>query len=102
MLKITKTESTAGNVILHLEGKLVGAWVNMLKSYSSTVGEEGRRLTLEMTGVSFADRNGISLLRNLEESGVELAGCSPLIVEELNRRAPRILDRMKAHPPEGD
>ena len=60
MLKITKTESSGGDVVLHLEGKLIGAWVNVLKSYSFlTVREKGHRLTLEMTEVSFADRTGI-------------------------------------------
>lgn len=104
MLKITKTESLPGDVLLHLEGKLIGAWVNVLKSYSSTIREKGHRLTLEMTEVSFADRTGISLLWTLAESGVVLAGCSPLILEELIRiqRSPRILDRMKANLPEDD
>jgi anti-anti-sigma regulatory factor len=102
MLKITKTESSPGDVILHLEGKLIGAWVNVLKSYSSTVRGKRLRLTLEMTKVSFADRTGISLLCTLEESGVVLTGCSPLIVEELIRRSPRIFDRMRANLPEDD
>jgi hypothetical protein len=102
MLKITETESSPGEVILHLEGKLIGAWVNVLNSYSSIVREKGHRLTLEMTEVSFADRTGISLLCTLEESGVVVAGCSPLIVEELIRRSPGILDRMQANPPEAD
>jgi anti-anti-sigma regulatory factor len=100
MLKITKTESSPGDVIFHLEGKLIGAWVNVLKSYSSTVRERGHRLTLEMRQVSFADRTGISLLCTLKESGVVVVGCSPLIIEELIRRSPQILDRTKANPPE--
>jgi RNA polymerase sigma-70 factor, ECF subfamily len=93
MLKITKIESSAGEVILHLEGRLIGAWVNVLKSYCSTVREKGQPLTLEMREVSFADRTGISLLCALEKSGVVLAGCSPLIAEELHWRSPRTSDR---------
>jgi anti-anti-sigma regulatory factor len=84
MLRITPIASK-GAVILRLEGKLIGPWVNELKSYCQTVREGGSPLSLEMTEVSFADRSGLALLRGLKESGVELADCPPLISEELER-----------------
>jgi anti-anti-sigma regulatory factor len=84
MLRITRIEPTAGKAILRLEGKLIGPWVNELKDYCEIVRREGRQLSLEMAEVSFADRAGIALLRDLEGSGVELAGCPPFISEELN------------------
>lgn len=85
MLRITRIEPSARDVILRLEGKLIGPWANELKSHCEIVREEGRHFLLEMTEVSFADRAGIALLRLLKESGIELAGCPPLISEELNR-----------------
>lgn len=85
MLRITGIEPSARDVILRLEGKLIGPWVNELKSNCAIVREERRQLLLEMAEVSFVDRSGIALLRVLQESGVELAGCLPLISEELNR-----------------
>jgi hypothetical protein len=69
MLKITRIAPSAGKVILRLEGKLIGPWVNELKSYCEIVRREGRQLLLQMTEVSFADRAGIALLRGLEASG---------------------------------
>jgi len=84
MLRITAIESKGG-VILRLEGKLIGPWVNELKSYCRNVREKGRLLSLELTEVSFADRTGLALLRGLRESGVELASCPPFISEELKR-----------------
>lgn len=85
MLRITRIEPSARDVILRLEGKLIGPWVNELKTHCEIVREEGRHLLLEMTEVSFADRAGIALLRVLKKSGIELAGCPPLISEVLNR-----------------
>jgi hypothetical protein len=86
MLRISRTESSAGDVILRLEGKLIGPWVNELKSCCAIVFDEGRRLSLDLTDVLFADRAGLALLRTLQESDVELAGCPALISEELHRR----------------
>jgi hypothetical protein len=86
MLRISRIESSAGDVILRLEGKLIGSWVNELKSCCAIVSDEGRRLSLDMTDVLFADRTGLALLRTLQESDVVLAGCPALISEELHRR----------------
>jgi ABC-type transporter Mla MlaB component len=86
MLRISRIDSSAGDVILRLEGKLIGPWVNELKSCCAIVCKEGRRLSLDLTDVLFADRTGVALLRALQESEVVLAGCPPLISEELNRR----------------
>jgi anti-anti-sigma regulatory factor len=85
MLRITKTESSVGGSVLRVEGKLVGPWVNELRSYCSIVRGTRNPLKLEMTEVSFVDRAGIALLRDLEESGIGLVGCSAFITEELNR-----------------
>jgi hypothetical protein len=86
MLRISRIESYAGEVILRLEGKLIGPWVNELKSCCAIISKEGLRLSLDMTDVSFADRKGVALLRALQKSEVVLEGCPPLISEELNRR----------------
>jgi hypothetical protein len=85
MLRISRIDSSTGDVILRLEGKLIGPWVNELKSCCAIVGNEGRRLSLDMTDVLFADRRGLTLLRALQESNVALTGCTPLLSEELRR-----------------
>jgi hypothetical protein len=86
MLRISRIESSAGDVILRLEGKLIGPWVSELKSCCAIVCQEGHRLSLDMTDVLFADRTGLALLRTLQESDVVLTDCPALISEELDRR----------------
>jgi hypothetical protein len=85
MLRISRIDSSTGDVILRLEGKLIGPWVNELKSCCAIVDNEGRRFSLDMTDVLFADRMGLALLRALQESNVALTGCTPLLSEELRR-----------------
>jgi ABC-type transporter Mla MlaB component len=85
MLRISRIESSAGDVILRLEGKLIGPWVNELKSCCAVVCKEGRRLSLDMTDVLFVDRRGLALLRSLQESNVALTCCTPLLSDELSR-----------------
>jgi hypothetical protein len=85
MLRISRIESSTGDVILRLEGKLIGPWVNELKSCCAIVCNEGRRLSLDMTDVLYTDWRGLALLRTLQESNVALAGCTPFLSEELSR-----------------
>jgi ABC-type transporter Mla MlaB component len=78
MLRISRIESSAGDVILRLEGKLIGPWVNELKSCCAVVCKEGRRLSLDMTDVLFVDRRGLALLRSLQESNVVVLHFFPM------------------------
>jgi hypothetical protein len=83
MLRISRIESSSGKVILRLEGKLIGLWVDELRSCCAAVFNNGDQLSLDMTDVLFADGKGLVLLRALRESNVGLAGCSPLLAEQL-------------------
>lgn len=83
MLRITRIESLKGKVILRLEGKLVGPWVDELKYCYEAERNNKRQLLLDLADLRFADYNGLALLRVVRESGVELAGCSPLLEEQL-------------------
>ena len=74
-----------GEVILRLEGSLIGPWVNELRSCCAAVDNNGRQLSLDLTEVLFADSEGLALLRTLRRSNVGLAGCSPFLTEQLNR-----------------
>jgi hypothetical protein len=85
MLRISKIESSPGEVILRLEGSLIGLWVNELRTCCDAVRNDGHQLSLDLTEVLFADSKGLALLRTLRKSNVGLAGCSPLLAEQLNR-----------------
>jgi anti-anti-sigma regulatory factor len=43
----------------------------------------GARLTIDLSDVSFVDRDGIELFRSLRKHRVALANCSPFVAEQL-------------------
>ena len=87
MLRISRIESSSGEVVLRLEGSLIGPWVDELRSSCAAVCNNERQLSLDLTEVLFADSKGLALLRTLRlrRSNVGLAGCSPFLTEQLNR-----------------
>ena len=85
MLRISRIESLSGEVVLRLEGSLIGPWVDELRRSCAAVCNNGRQLSLDLTEVLFADSKGLALLRTLRRSNVGLVGCSPFLTEQLNR-----------------
>lgn len=73
MLRITQ-EGDAGTMSLKLEGRLEGAWVDVLRKawHEVTAGLGGRALTIDVGAVSFADREGRALLLAIERDGAIL------------------------------
>lgn len=64
--------------LLALDGKLLGPWVEELRSVIATLPGDGAvRLNLE--NLIFADAAGIELLQTAQRNGIQLAGASPLI-----------------------
>ena len=93
MLRISTTESN----VLRLEGRLAGQWIELLEEVC-----KGRKfgkdkiLTLDLSGVTFASKEGIFLLQSLQDQGVECVFCSPFLKELLNctlRESPLSVDR---------
>lgn len=83
MLRITKRSRSerAGSPerqAIVLEGRLVGPWVEELGRIlgESTVGPH---LTLDLCGLAFVDSDGVSLLRALRASGVQIVGSSDFV-----------------------
>ena len=86
MLRIS--EPTANHATtLKLEGRLVGPWVSQLREICEVHLAQERRLKLDFTDVTYADRSGVSLLLDLRVRGVELVNCSPFLIEELKAGA---------------
>ena len=77
MLRITR-EGDAGSPLLKLEGRLDGAWVEVLrKAWEESVASlGGRRVTIDLGAMSFADRDGRELLLELQKKGAALARVS--------------------------
>ena len=44
---------------------------------------KGKRLTLDLSDVSFVDRDGVALLRSLKRTDVQLRNCSPFVALQL-------------------
>lgn len=68
---------------LRLEGHLGGPWVDELRRSCDRVFSRGKRLTLNLSEVSFIDRDGVALLRALKRREVEVRDCSPFVELQL-------------------
>jgi len=79
MLRITISTNDQGATSLLLEGRLVGAWVAELER--SIMGEPTQAPAhLELDGLTFADSEGVRLLRELRGRGVDLRGASSFML----------------------
>ena len=76
MLRITQPSESSSALIV--EGQLVGPWVDEFRRITFDAGVvAGARLDLRH--VSFADAEGIALLRQLRAAGARLEGCSEFL-----------------------
>jgi hypothetical protein len=76
------------SVTLKLEGRVIGPWVAELKMACERHLSERRAVKLDVADVSFADRSGTTLLRDLRSKGVRFLNCSPFLEEELKSTNP--------------
>ena len=83
MLRIVESELPSDGVVARLEGQMRGPWVDEVRTYCERLLEDGRVLTLDVEDVSFLDRDGVSLLRQLTARGVRLVNRSPFLAELL-------------------
>ena len=89
MLRISPVESAGTCLILRLEGRVAGPWVEELCRIceSSLTGHPGLRL--DLTDVSYIDVGGLSVLTRLQSRGVQLMNCSPFVEEQLKATVTR-------------
>jgi hypothetical protein len=83
MFRISVERFSNHHETLHVEGHLVGPWVEQLQLSCEQVIGGSKRLTLDLTAVSFADRDGIVLLRELKARDVALINCSPFLAHQI-------------------
>jgi anti-anti-sigma regulatory factor len=83
MLKISQIKPPNHVITLRLEGRVIGPWVEELRSECERLLESGAAVLLNLEGVTFVDRSGVALLQRLRQRGVDLRGCSPFVEEEL-------------------
>jgi hypothetical protein len=75
MLRIT-TDKSADALVLRLEGRLEGPWVAVLaRSFRSALPRlRGRRLCVDLNGLTFVDAKGKARLAEMYAQGAELLG----------------------------
>jgi hypothetical protein len=88
MLKITLNDS-AEALCFRLEGRLSGAWVGELRRcWLAAQPTPGRKTTLDLGEVDYADAAGQALIAEMHRQGVILRAVTPLmrgLIEEIER-----------------
>jgi hypothetical protein len=83
MLKIVRNDPTSDSIVLRLEGKVIGPWVEEVRRISEKILVSGRSLTFDLSEVTFVDREGIELFRALREQQAMLLNSSVFVAELL-------------------
>lgn len=84
MLRISVVDSTDLAVRLRVEGRLTGRAVKELReSCELHAPEAGKRLILDLADVSFADADGIELLKGLKSRNVAFVNLVPFLALQL-------------------
>lgn len=91
MLKIT-TQQETGALRLILEGRLAGLWLNELEqSWDSIKDTMPVRHIVDLTGVTYIEDQGLTLLKRMWHDGAEfiVSGCcnKPLVERITNSRS---------------
>lgn len=85
MLRIMEENVTNSSMTLRLDGRLVNQWIDVLRSSCEQAFQNESRLILDLAGVSFADFEGVKLLRQLEQQQVTFVNCSPFLREQMKQ-----------------
>ena len=81
MLRLTRTTRLPHDVILLLEGQIVAEWVELLEAECLTLLQTDQNVLLDLSRVSYLDRRGARLLRDLAARSVKLINCPPLVAD---------------------
>lgn len=87
MLRVTPISTRQHGRCLKVEGRLVGAWVQVLRVEIEQSRVQDVELEVDLAGVEFADSEALSLLLEVAERGVKLVDCSPLLTSLLESKA---------------
>ena len=79
MLRITQQPEGPRETRLVLEGRLAGAWVGELRRVAAECASERRRIALDLSRLTFADADGVALLRELLGDAARLDRASPFV-----------------------
>ena len=83
MLRINRDFVNEQRVVLTLEGRIAGAWADLLEDECRHWIERGNRVELDLSEVVYIARAGLDALRRLGAAGVRVTACSPLLASVL-------------------
>lgn len=86
MMRVTRSTDADGRARLLVEGHLTAGSVEDLRRHCDAVAHESGSLALDLSGLRFADEEGVAALLRIAEAGGRLRGASGF-VEELLRGA---------------
>jgi STAS domain len=86
MLRIERIDGASGEMTVRATGRLAGPWVAELeRSLSDRTSQTV--VVLDLTDVSFVDREGIEFLRTLRRFHIVDLRCSAFVAEQINTDA---------------
>lgn len=89
MVKISTVNRTGKVITLQLEGRIVDVWVVEIRKCCDTLLSQSDELVLDLANVSFADGQGIELLKELQARNVTLINCSPFLAGQIGGNGER-------------
>ncbi len=84
MLKITRIDGQDSTQTFKLEGKLREPWVAELLNVCTSGDRGSCRTWLDLSGLTFVDQAGATLLKELIRGGVVVSACSGFVAELLH------------------
>jgi ABC-type transporter Mla MlaB component len=84
MLKITKIQESAGDVMLMLEGKVTEQWASLLDDVCRAYLQQKKTVHLDCACVDFIDASGVAVLKNLPRPQVALVSTPGFVTQLLN------------------
>lgn len=83
MLRISFVANGKRRVRLRLEGRAVGPWLEEIRAQCEARLIRGAVVCLDVSEVTYVDREGVALFLELISRGVSMYGCSSFLEEEL-------------------
>jgi anti-anti-sigma regulatory factor len=83
MLRIAEEKATNESIILRLDGRIAGPWVEVLRASCEQISLKNSRVILDLLGVTFADHIGVGFLQQLDQRQFALINCSPFLQEQM-------------------
>ena len=86
MLRITQVNEDSGQVCLKVEGRVIGDWISELDRTCGSCLSQNRPITLDLSDVTYIDRQGVETLKRVLGEKVQLKGMTLLVLALLGQQ----------------